>query len=212
MIKLNPVSGEPFSAAKALGRLLVGVVGAFLAPLGIWMLSDSLNRGDWFGVAFSAVLAFYGLFLAVSVLAVAIPSAIHGAATRRAFAEPVVAASQDKLRVGEEFEVTYQQRLRREGVVRSVAVRLSLRETAVYNGYNVEVHTHRETAQEFEWRTLQGPILSGQATFRIPDDAMHSFRGKKNRLEWLVLVQVDLASGPRFKEEYEITVLPERVP
>ena len=208
MIKLSPVSRESPAAEKALVTLLGAL---FVLPGGIWLLSYSLNRSDGGQVAFSAVLVLFGLGFGVYGLVWAIRSAIRSAVVRRAFAEPILAVSQDKLRVGEEFEVTYQQRLRREAVVRSVAVRLILRETAVYSGYDSAVHTHDETAQEFEWRTLQGPILSGQATFRIPDDAMHSVRGKKNRLEWLVLVQVDLASGPRFKEEYEITVLPERV-
>ncbi len=120
--------------------------------------------------------------------------------------------------------MTYQQRLRRAAVVRSVAVRLIRRETVVdWFGYGpfgngsgdrgeLVDHTEDETAQEFEWRALQGPILSGQATFRIPDDAKHSVRAESDSLKWLIVVQVDLAKGPRFKGEYVITVLPERVP
>ena len=159
---------------------------------GIEKLSDSL-------VADGAVLILLGLGVAFLISALAIRSED----LRRTFAEPILAASQDKLRAGEEFEVTYQQRLRREAVVRSLAVRLVRRETADNGeGYS----THDETVQEFEWRTLQGPILSGHATFRIPDHAMHSFRGEYNRLEWLIVVQVDLTRWQGFKEEYVITV------
>lgn len=180
-------------------------IGIFLVMLGIVMISIDMisntatNRG--LGITFlGACTALAGVCLLV-----------WAKYDLRVFAEPIVAASQDKVRVGEEFEVTFQQRLRREILVRRVAVRLIFREIAVSSGYFDVPNTRDETAQEIELRTVRGPILSGQATLRVPDDAMHSFRGEKNRLEWLIAVQVDRARGLGFKEEYEITVLPERV-
>jgi hypothetical protein len=43
----------------------------------------------------------------------------------------------------------------------------------------------------------------------IPADGMHSLDVRRNKLKWIVKIQMKIPRLPDFIEEYELTVLPE---
>jgi hypothetical protein len=91
-----------------------------------------------------------------------------------------------------------------------------MRESATYTR-GTDTYTDK---QEFVKRTVPipgrtfraGETLAIDATFAVPPDGMHTFSGTKNKIEWLVRVEVRIARWPDVKEEYPVVVLADRVP
>jgi hypothetical protein len=129
---------------------------------------------------------------------------------------PQVSLSKDQLRPGEQFVLSYQQDFRSPVEVNQAMIRLVLRESARYRrGTNTYTATHEHVIHEFQLpakRYEAGESLSDRHTLEIPPDAMHSFEASNNKLLWLITVHVGVKGWPDFKEEYGLTVLPERMP
>ena len=130
-------------------------------------------------------------------------------------AAPLVHVSKDRVRIGENFSVSYEQSFRMPSDVLDSKVELIFRESATYQqGTDTRTDTHEEVIDFFESpaKRFEGGEKSHESgTFKIPIDAMHTFDQRKNKLQWFVRVDVDVQDWPDMVEEYEIHVLPERM-
>lgn len=155
-----------------------------------------------FGVPFIAI----GIFLIVSSL------------WRRfaglKVAPPEVSVSRTELRPGESFSVTYVQRFRLPTTLQDCRVELIFRESATYTqGTDTRTDTHEQVIMFFEGAAGHfdaGSEVRRDGTLEIPADAMHSFVGRHNKLQWFVRVLVDVQEWPDMIELYDLTVLPEK--
>jgi hypothetical protein len=130
-------------------------------------------------------------------------------------AKPEVSVSSDILRVGESFRFNYQQTFKRAADVKGIVVSFVFRESATYQrGTDTTTVTHEHEREKFEYPgrpVSAGAMFSEERTLQIPDDAMHTFVARRNKLQWFIKVHVAIAGWPDFKEEYEVKVLPERI-
>ena len=130
-------------------------------------------------------------------------------------APPSIHVSKERVRIGENFSVTYEQSFRMPSEVLDSKVELIFRESATYHqGTDTRTDTHEEVIDFFESpakRFERGEKSRESGTFKIPKDAMHTFNQSKNKLQWFVRVDVDVQGWPDMVEEYEIQVLPERM-
>ena len=170
-----------------------------------WMLGAGAMGGSWFslfGLPFVAV--------GIAMLAWALGPSIAGLK----IGEPEVTLP-TALRVGEEFTVGLKQTARREVVIENLSIRFLFRESATYRrGTDTYTDTHEEVIQEITCagkRCAPGDVLTERHTLRVPPDGMHTFVAPNNKLRWLVQLHIALPGWPDFREEYEVTVLPERV-
>jgi len=53
-------------------------------------------------------------------------------------------------------------------------------------------------------------MANGSITFNIPENAMHSFSARHNRIEWVIIVNISLPGWPDILDEYNFTVLPDK--
>ncbi len=130
-------------------------------------------------------------------------------------APPSIHVSKERVRIGENFTVTYEQSFRMPSEVLDSKVELVFRESATYQqGTDTRTDRHEEVIDFFESpvkRFEGGEKSHVSGTFKIPRDAMHTFNQPKNKLQWFVRVDVDVQGWPDMREEFEIQVLPERM-
>jgi len=131
---------------------------------------------------------------------------------------PDMSISSTRLRVGEEFSVSYGQTWKRATDVNRVFFQLVLRETVRFTqgtgeGTRTVTETHDKIVQHVESpgrRFGPGEMIKKHFAFRISEPEMHTFTpSDDNRIQWFVKVSVEMAKWPDFTQEYEITVLPE---
>lgn len=152
------------------------------------------------------------LFAAVGLGAIA--WGLRPAVARMRIGAPDMAISNTRLRVGEEFSVSYRQTWKRAADVNRVVLQLVLRETVRYTrGTETVTENHDEIVQAFESpgrHFRAGEMINEHRGFRIPETGMHTFtRSGDNKIEWFVMVSVEIARWPDFTREYELIVLPE---
>ena len=158
-----------------------------------------------------AFIAFGSLFVVIGV-GLLIYAAM-GMYTRFRLGAPIVTFSPETLRVGDSFNMTYEHTLRQAIEVKSFTVELIFREVATYQqGTDTRTVTHNHIIDTFD--LLGGHFQSGHIwheTFEmtIPADGMHSLDVRRNKLKWIVKIQMDIPRLPNFVEEYELTILPE---
>jgi hypothetical protein len=179
--------------------LLVGLifVGVSLWPVVVGSASASMTT-----VLFTAV----GLGL--------IAWGLRPAVARMRLGPPDMSISSTRLRVGEEFSVSYGQTWKRATDVNRVLFQLVLRETVRFTqGTETVTETHDKVVQQFELPGRHfgpGEMIKEHLAFRISEPEMHTFTpSDDNRIQWFVKVSVEMAKWPDFTQEYEITVLPE---
>jgi hypothetical protein len=200
------------------GRLILGATIAWVI-LGFLALALGWTFVDVEGVPLLKTLTCAGpcailLVLAVGALFILIGgSMLWDAVVARRVAKPTMWASADRLRCGDELDLTFRQDINSAVDVQNVIMKLILRETATYtSGTDTTTVTHDNLVQQVErpGRHMQkGYLLEERVVLDIPPDAMHTFSAHKNSLQWFVTVQVSLAGWPDFHEIYEVTVLPE---
>lgn len=156
---------------------------------------------------------------------------------RRLLTAPSITISDIPLRPGAAFEVTYAQTFRRAVAVQGIAIRLVQRETAIslrgprpsertpgtlpeevphpgrhFARIQPFQHQHEQIVAEAirpAQRYQAGQTFRERHIFRLPPDAMHTFIGEHNRVEWLISIQIKLAGWPDVLEEYPVEVQPE---
>ena len=175
----------------------------------VWVSFAWFFGAPWFFVLFGCVFVAFGLaMLGWSIWT----GLIRTVAVGHFFGPPEIALSDEPLRVGQAFRLSYRQPVRREVQLRRVLIQIVFRETAIYRrGTDTYTVYHHHVIEEYasEGRRLYAnDELAEQPSMRIPDDAMHSYTGAHNRLEWLVRVNVDLPNLPDVWEELTFEVLP----
>jgi hypothetical protein len=131
---------------------------------------------------------------------------------RMRVAKPEISLSTSTLSVGEGFSVYYAQTFKQTSDVQGIKLQLILRERATYRrGTDTTTVTHEETAAEYVFPAKvyeSGEQLSFSRSMEIPPDGMHTFRGRRNKILWLLRVKVDIAGWPDYSEDYELFVQP----
>ena len=131
---------------------------------------------------------------------------------RMRVAKPEISLSTSTLSVGEGFSVYYAQTFKQTSDVQGIKLQLILRERATYQrGTDTTTVTHDETAAEYAFPAKvyeSGEQLSFSRSMEIPPDGMHTFRGRRNKILWLLRVKVDIAGWPDYSEDYELFVQP----
>lgn len=128
---------------------------------------------------------------------------------------PNISVSKDTVRVGETFNVIYEQEFRQVTETQSLTIQLIFRESATYtrgtdtrtDKHDTVLDRHEASGRRFE----SGEIFRLDCSFTIPDNAMHTFVEDKNKLQWFVSIHIDILNWPDLHEEYEIIVLPDRM-
>lgn len=139
---------------------------------------------------------------------------VRPAVARMRIGAPEMSISNSRLRVGEEFSVSYRQTWKRAADVNRVTFQLVLCETVRYTrGTGTVTETHDEIVQAFESpgrHFRPGEMINEHHSFRIPENGMHTFTPSgDNRIEWFVKVSVEIAEWPDFTRKHELIVLPE---
>lgn len=172
-----------------------------------WTLMAVQSNG---GIVFLIVGSLFTL-LGVGMLVGAFWRSIAGAKV----APPKLIVSQTKLRTGESFSIQYHQSFRMASEVLDNRVELVFRESATYTqGTDTHTDTHEVIVDFFEGpikRYEAGESIQEGSSFEIPLDAMHSFAGQNNKLQWFIRAKVDVQGWPDMVQEYELQVLPERI-
>ena len=131
---------------------------------------------------------------------------------RMRVAKPEISLSTGTLRVGDGFSVYYAQTFKQTSDVKGIKLQLILRERATYQrGTDTTTVTHEETAAEYDFPAKvyeSGEQLSFSRSMEIPPDGMHTFRGRRNQILWLLRVKVDIAGWPDYCEDFELFVQP----
>ncbi len=126
---------------------------------------------------------------------------------------PELSVSKDVLRPGEIFFARYHQSFRLPVDILESKVELVFRETAVYRrGTDTYTEVHEEALDFFESPTGHfdvGQTTQSDGNLMIPANAMHTFAGTNNKLQWFLRVTVNAQGWPDIKDEFELTVLAE---
>ncbi|MFZ0548492.1 MAG: hypothetical protein WAM60_23795 [Candidatus Promineifilaceae bacterium] len=198
------------------GGLLFGVV-ATLGPA----LSTPVGEGE---SRLAAILASTGPFLICFVPSMVpflliggwvVIRALNPVVAKTRIERPEVLISNNTLRVGESFRVTYRQAFKFATDVDKALIQFVLRETATYqrgtDTYTV-YHNHVHFERSYPSKHYEsGQLFEDSLELKIPLDGMHTFMATRNKLQWFVHVEVKLAKWPDYKEDFEVQVLPEMV-
>lgn len=137
---------------------------------------------------------------------------INRAAVMR-LGRPVMRASSDRLRPGEILDLAFALRVRWDTAISHMIIGLVRREVAILTSPSPPniPFVHEDVADKVDWpgrRLRRGDVIDERLSFKVPAD-MHSFRTKRNVIEWLVIVKIGIPKWPDLTAVYEVTVLPE---
>ena len=126
--------------------------------------------------------------------------------------KPEIIISNQTLRVGEPFTVSFFHRFNRPVEVQRILLQLIFRETATYQqGTDTRTVTHNHVIETFEepgGHFQAGSMIQQAYDLQIPADGMHTLKVRRNKLEWFVRFQIAVPKLPDVVEEYELDVLP----
>lgn len=166
------------------------------------------NEPNVFGVLFISLFILIGLGMT--------GFGLMSYYTRFKVGKPEFVLSQTELRVGEEFNFSFQHTFPRSVHINWMKTRLIFRETATYQqGTDTTTVTHDHVMDEYEEPGADfkaGHMIGKAYSFQIPPDAMHTLKVKRNNLQWFLYFEADISSLPNFVEQFELTVLPEMKP
>ncbi|GAB4265143.1 MAG: hypothetical protein Kow0080_05020 [Candidatus Promineifilaceae bacterium] len=135
--------------------------------------------------------------------------------TRRRVGKPDILVSNTTLKIGETFDYSLAHQFKNNIQVDKISVKLVFRETATYQqGTDTRTVVHDHVIQHFEepGRHFKArEFLQLNYKMQIPYNAMHSLEVRRNKLEWLVIFELDIPRLPNFTEHTKLTVLPEYV-
>lgn len=176
-----------------------------------------------FWVGFSSIFVIIGLtqdniaFALFGLLFVLVGVGILGFAlfsyyTRFRIGRPEITISEQTLRVGESFTVSYLHSFNRNVQVDGIRVALIFKETATYQrGTDTTTVTHDHIIAEFEepgGRFQAGHLIQQSYDLQIPPTGMHTLKVRRNKLEWFVRFQMNVPKLPDLVEQFELDVLP----
>jgi hypothetical protein len=189
------------------GQRRGGMIGASIGLFGIAVAVAFYVLGEAACLAWGCG-GFGGLVLVLGVWAL-----IRAAIVAKRLGDATLTVSHYPLRLGETFEVAYEQEVRATHEIGFVALTLRCEELARYR-VGTDTHTVKHMALEEE-RTLleagtatpEAPLASA-ATFQIPAHAMHSFDQSHNKFTWTLKLRADIAKLPDYVAECKLEVLP----
>ena len=167
-----------------------------------------------FSFGFSSMSGGASFFLMFGVLAVgtiAIPMFFtYGwqAIVNSRLGEAQVGVDNPRIYRGAEIACEFIQPVKSRVAVRNAHIQLVLHEWVKYQqGTDTYTKTHNEVIDEIvfeEQAKNSGEEIWLQARFRIPENAMHNLNYSHNRLQWLIIVKVDIPSFPDYYEEFAL--------
>ena len=173
-----------------------GIIGVFA---NVAWKSHERGRPEWFLTIFLVPFVLVGVGLVFGI--------IH-ALLAVGNARPRVIASTRAPKLGERVNLEWQFEGRTAPLER---VRLTLRgrEEATYQ-VGTDTRTSSETFYEETLAEIPTPAcgLGGHTTFRIPDEAMHSFESEHNKIIWELELEGEIRRWPDVKETYPLVVFP----
>jgi hypothetical protein len=191
------------------GRGCLLIFGLIWTAMSVFFLIMALTSGG--GGIFGAVFSIPFVGIGVGMLCWALAPTLR--ATK--LTEPVVRLTPEAIRLGEEFSFVFQQTFKAPLTVDWVKVTFLMRESATYRrGTDTYTDKHENTFATYdlpgrEYRA--GETLDLTYRFGIPPDAMHTFQGSNNKIDYMVKVQVSIARWPDVNEEYAVIVMPDRI-
>jgi len=201
-----PITIEQAKKASDVGRQgavgcgIVWLVGVFLFTL------PKLFGGDLAGLLF--LIPFWAIGFVI--LGVGLLPQIRALK----ITPPEIDVSREAVRLGESFDFRYYQTFKDRLELDFARVEFFMRETAIYRrGTDTYTETHEVPVYTKEIPRGSygaGDHLDLSHRFTVPADAMHTFLGSNNRIEWLLRVKVSIARWPDVNETYPVRVLPER--
>jgi hypothetical protein len=122
-----------------------------------------------------------------------------------------VEVQKELLRPGESTRVTVAQA--GDFAIQYLRLTVVAQESATYRvGTNSRTQTEELWSEVILDRTelrARGDRPIAEAELHIPPEAMHSFHGSNNRIQWLLRLEMDAPGRPAIKEEYRFRVAPE---
>ncbi len=187
------------------GVMFLGIFGLLWTCCSLTFTVPTLLSGEYLGALFSVLFVLPGLIMLGYAATVYYSRARVG--------KPDITISNSSLRVGEQFTVNLMHTFKSNVQLESIVVQLVFKETATYQqGTDTRTVTHEDIYENFELpggEYLTGQYIQETFTMKIPPDAMHTLKVRRNRLEWFVRVKADIAKLPDYVDEYELAVLPE---
>ncbi|MDQ7026382.1 MAG: hypothetical protein Q9P01_12490 [Anaerolineae bacterium] len=114
----------------------------------------------------------------------------------------------DRIYRGEELRCEFIQPVKGRVAIRDATIQLVLHEWVKYRqGTSTYTKTHNEVIDEMVFEGEQknsGEQIWLQTQFRIPQNAMHNINYSNNRLQWLVVVKVNIPAFPDYYEEFAL--------
>ena len=124
--------------------------------------------------------------------------------------KPELTVSNPSPGLGETFSVSYMQLMRAASEVNNFTLELVFEESATYSqGTDRITEKHEDVVDYYDSpgrRFEAGETFRDHYQFTIPADAMHSFQGHNNKLNWYVRVRVDIAKWHDFTEAFPLQV------
>lgn len=201
MPRLKQSQGRTCGLACGIAFALLWTGMSFIFALMAW------KEGELLGALVPGVFVIVGLVMLVGFM--------WRPLARLRLGRPHISASQDELRVGEDFTVRYDQQIRTPTHVEMLSVMLVFLERATYQqGTDTRTVKHEEIVDRFDFPGRQfqaGETFRQICTFKIPSDAMHTFEAQHNKLQWWIRVVVKISGWADLQEEFMVRVLPERV-
>ncbi len=178
----------------------------FWTGISVFMFIMAWREDEMPGMLFVSLFVLVGLVMLVA--------ALWRYFSKLRLSAPVLMISNTELRVGERFNLDYQQTFKVASDVTQASVSLVFQEAATYtqgtdtrtDRQDITVETHDIPGRHFE----AGEVLQQSFSMMVPGDAMHTFIAKNNKLQWFIRVHVDIVGWPDLKEDYAIRVLPQK--
>jgi hypothetical protein len=167
-------------------------------------------RAPWFSLLFTGIFVLFGLgMVGTGLWKLLVRPALVG----RYLGPASASVSSQQVRVGERVTVRYEQPVRADVELGQLTMKLVLREWAQYrrgSSNHTVIHDNVLNAYDSPGRRYaRGETLMAEHTFSIPTDGMHSFNSIRNKLIWMVKVQIALPASPDAVEEIPFVVVSE---
>ncbi|MBI5567312.1 MAG: hypothetical protein HY870_20605 [Chloroflexi bacterium] len=213
MTQLHPIDVVENKTARAVGWLISLPVAVGLFGLTVW-LAVSLHwevRAGVFVITFGA--AAVGVF--INRVVERQLTARWTIAVRRRVTEPIVTISNAPLRLGDSFQITYQQQILQALEIKYFTLQLIRRTRKVYQR---SVSGFQETTERKRERVVQSSKQPGgdflpETTFHqvltltVPSHETPTLQTGNRYEEWLLRVRLVMGRGPAFVGEYPLQVI-----
>lgn len=192
---------------SAVGQGCFLAFGLIWTGFSVFMLIMAIRDAEVMAMAFVSLFVLIGFVMVVA--------ALWRYISKLKLSSPVLMISNTELRVGDRFNLEYQQAFKTASEVTQASVSLLFQEAATYTqGTDTRTDHHKTIVETYEVpgrRFESGEVLQQSFSMAIPNDAMHTFIANNNKLQWFIRVHVDLVDWPDLEEDYEVRVLPEKV-